>query len=165
MQSRMAAALADIKPYVATVTGVALLGAPAEIAVPIVRCLRRQSGVSVGPGLINLLNGTVALAVAHYFRRHPAQWQRLKEQPIPRLGGIPALAYLALSPAAAALWKQGAVFRHRSPLWGALASPIGLLQFALVLVALHRARRSQPTGGTERSNRRSAAQGVDDQPK
>jgi non-ribosomal peptide synthetase component F len=131
-----------MKPYVGAAGLVALLGAPAEIAVPIVRRLRRRSGVSVGPGVMNLFNGAVALAVAHYFRQHPAQWQRWlqKPRPLPTWASVTALAYLVLSPAAAACWKHGVVLRRRSPLWGGLGSPIGLLQAGLALGAFYRAR-------------------------
>ena len=68
----MAVALDEIKPYVLTVGAVAALGAPAEVVVPIVRRLRSQSGVSVGPGLVNVANGIVALGVVHYVLSAPS---------------------------------------------------------------------------------------------
>jgi hypothetical protein len=147
----MAAALDEIKPYVVTAGVVALFGTPAEIAVPIVRRLRHRSGVSVGPGLTNLVNGIVALGVARYFRRRPAQWQRWKHERIPPWGPIAVLVHLTLAPAAAARWERGVIFRRRSPLWGGLVSPVGLLQIALLVGALFRARLQGQ--GTARSGR------------
>ena len=128
--SPKAAALEEIKPYVLTAAAVSLFGTPAEIAVPIVRRLRRQSGISVGPALMNLANGVVALGVVHHLRQRPAE----AASTLPRWGPITALVYVAASPAAAAGWRRGVILRRRSPLWGALISPIGLLQGALVLV-------------------------------
>jgi hypothetical protein len=148
----MAAALEEIKPYVLVAGAVALLGTPADVAVPIVRRLRRRSGVQVGPNVMNLINGTVALGVTHYVRQHPAQWQRWQHRPLTRWAWTASLVYLAVSPAATAGWKRGVVFRGRSPLWGGLPSPIGLIQFALVLVALYRAQR----GAVLQGNRASA---------
>lgn len=144
--SHMADALRDIEPYVAAVSAVALLGSPAEIAVAIVRRLRGRSGVAVGPGGTNLLNGVAAVGVAHRFRQDTARWQQEKRRGIPGWGGIGGLAYLTLSPAVAARWRRGAVLPDRTPLWGALLSPIGLLQIALVLVALVRASRARSAG-------------------
>lgn len=144
--SHTAAALQDIQPYVATVAAVALLGAPAEIAVPIVRRVRGRSGVSIGPSGTTLLNGIVALGVAHWFRQRPARWQRVRQTGVPSWAGIGLLVHLTLSPAVAARWQGGVVLRRRSPLWGALVSPTGLLQLLLVLVALVRARQAQVRG-------------------
>jgi hypothetical protein len=152
MRPPMAAALDDIKPYVVTAGVVALFGTPAEIAVPVVRRLRHRSGVSIGPGMANLVNGIVALGVAHYVRQRPAQWQRWKHKPIPRWGRIAGVAYLTVSPAAAAGWKRGVILPRRTPLWGGLISPIGLLQITLVIVAISRAgraRSSEVTGAPE----------------
>ena len=150
----VSAALEEIKPYVLTVAAVALFGAPAEIAVPVVRRVRGQSGVSVTPGLTNVVNEIVALAVVHYFRQRPAQWQRRKRNGVPAWGRIAGLGYLVLSPAAAARCTGGVLFRSRTPLWGAVISPIGLLQVTLLLVALGRARRARPP---ERAGARKAA--------
>ncbi len=143
-RSLMTAALDEVKPYVLTVGAVAVLGTPAEIVVPIVRRLRRRSGVSVGPGLVNVVNGIVALGVARYVRQRPEQWQRWRRGRLPRWGPMTGLVYLTVSPAAAAGWKRGVILRRRSPLWAGLISPIGLLQGALVLGAVHRARRARP---------------------
>ncbi|MGY1661727.1 hypothetical protein ACI78Q_10975 [Geodermatophilus sp. SYSU D00705] len=143
-----AAVLDEIKPYVVAVGAVSLFGTPAEVAVPIVRRLRGRSGVSAGPGLMNLGNGLVALGIAHYFRRRPAQWRRWRRERIPRRAAIAGLLYLTLSPAAAG-WKRGVVFPGRSPLWGGFVSPIGLLQISLAVVALHRARRARSAGRRE----------------
>jgi hypothetical protein len=142
------AVLDDMKPYVGAVGAVALLGVPAEIGVPIVRRSRRQSGVSAAPGLMNLVNGILALAVVRYLRLRPAQWQRWKHQRIPRWAGIASLLYLALSPVAATRSKRAVIFPGRSPLWGVLVSPIGTLQIALTLGALYRARKAKSAGMT-----------------
>jgi hypothetical protein len=147
----MAAALDDIKPYAAAAGAVALFGTPAEVAVPIVRRLRRQSGVSMGPGLMNLANGVFAVGVARYFRQRPEQWQRWKHGRIPRWTRLAGLVYLTVSPAVAACWKGGVLFRRRTPLWGGLISPIGLLQITLLFVTLYRARRVQPSDVTRAS--------------
>ena len=145
----VAAVLGDIAPYFRAARAVALCGTPAEIAVPIVRRLRRQSGVSAAPGLMTLVNAISALAVTHYFRR-PAQWQRWEHKRIPGWAGIAGLVHLTLSPAAAAQWKRGVIFPRRSPLWAALVSPTtGLLHTLLTLVVVHRIRRTK--GATPRS--------------
>ena len=60
---QLAAALEDIKPYALAAGAVSLLGTPAEFGVPIGRRLRGKSGVSIGPGLMNLVNGAVAMGV------------------------------------------------------------------------------------------------------
>lgn len=151
---QLAAALEDLKPYVAAAAAVSLLGAPAELGVPLVRRLRRRSGVSLAPGLMTLVNGTVALAAVHFFRRHPDRWQRWKQARIARWAGSAALAHATLSPAAAAVWKPAVVLRGRSPLWGGLVTPIGQLQIAMLLVALHRARRARLRGSTGASEDR-----------
>ena len=75
---QLAAALEDIKPYALATGAVSLLGTPAEFGVPIVRRLRGKTGVSMGPGLMNLVNGAVAIGVVRFFRERPAQWQRWK---------------------------------------------------------------------------------------
>jgi hypothetical protein len=100
---------------------------------------------------MNLINGTVALGVAHYVRQHPAQWQRWRHEPVPRWGGLASLVYVAVSPAVAARWERGVVFRRRSPLWGGLISPVGLLQMALVLMALYGARRPRSSEAIDAS--------------
>jgi hypothetical protein len=141
----MATALDEIKPYVLTVGAVAALGAPAEVVVPIVRRLRSQSGVSVGPGLVNVANGIVALGVVHYVRQRPEQWQRWRRERLPRWGPITLLVHLSIAPALAAGWPRGVILRRRTPLWG-LLSLTGLLQSALILVAIHRARRASSPG-------------------
>lgn len=137
---RKAAVFDELKPYAAAIGAVGILGAPVEIVVPIVRRLRGETGVSMGPGLVNLANGLVVVAVVGYFRRRPAQWERWKGTVPAWLGG---LVYLLPAPATAAGWQRGVILRRRSPLWGELISPIGLLQVALMTVVVHRLRRLQ----------------------
>jgi hypothetical protein len=57
------------------------------------------------------------------------------------MGPIAGLAYLTLSPVAAAGWRWPEILRSRSPLWRELISPIGLLQITLLWLAFYRARR------------------------
>jgi hypothetical protein len=45
---RVVAALEDVKPYLVAVGAVAVLGTPADFAVPIMHRLRRRSGISLG---------------------------------------------------------------------------------------------------------------------
>ncbi len=137
----VAAALQDLRPYTAAVGAVALCGTPAEVVVPVVRRLRGRSGVSMGPGLVNLANGVVAVGVTRYFRHRPEEWHRLSGGRIPRWTGIAGLIYLTVSPAVGASWGRGVLFRRRTPLWGGVVSPVGLLQITLLLATLHRARR------------------------
>lgn len=148
---RLAAVLDDIKPYAAAAGAVSILGAPVEFGVPIVRRLRGRSGVSIGPGLVNLTNGILALGAVGYFRQRPERWQRWKHERIGPRAGLAALAYVALSPAAAAGSERTVILRGRTPLWGELISPIGLIQIALLLVALHRAGRARSSGTTRAS--------------
>jgi hypothetical protein len=148
----VAAVEEDMKPYFAAAGLVGLLGLPAEAAVPVVRRLRGRSGVPVGPAAMNLANAVVAVGFVHVGRRRPARWQRWEHQHIPRWALLTGAAYLALSPAVAAGSERAVILRHRSPLWGALVSPVGLLQFALLLVAVGRVWRARPSradpGGT-----------------
>jgi hypothetical protein len=143
-----AAVLADLGPYAAAVCAVALLGTPAEVVVPIVRRLRGRTGVSAGPGLVDLAHGVVALGITHRLRRHPARWERWRHADVPRWARVAAVAHLTLAPAAAAGWRRGVVLRGRSPLWGGVLSPVGLLQVGLAGVAVARLRglRSEQAG-------------------
>ena len=141
---RKTAVLDELKPYAAAIGAVGILGAPVELVVPIVRRLRGQSGVSMGPGLVNLANGLVVLVVVGYFHRRPAQWEKRRRVLPPRSYRFGGLVYLLLAPATAAGWQRGVILRRRSPLWGALISPIGLLHVALVSVVVHRVRRLPP---------------------
>ncbi len=143
----------ELTPYVGAVAAVALLGTPAEAAVPIVRRLRGRSGVSAAPGLVNLLNGVLALGVVHFSRRRPALRERWRHRHVPRWAMTAGLGYLTLSPAATAGWQRAVVLPGRSPLWGGCLSPIGLLQVAIGLLALHRLRRTTPRETAEQGGR------------
>ncbi len=127
----------------------ALLGLPAELAVPVVRRLRGRSGVATGPGLTNLADGVVALGLVHHLRRHPQRWQRWSHRDVPRWGVVAVLAHLVLSPVAAAGWARGVVLPGRSPLWGGLVSPVGLLQVVVGAAALRRVLRDRSADATE----------------
>ena len=111
------------------------------------RRLRGQSGVALGPGLMNLANGVLALAVVRHFRRRPERWQEWRTR-IPRWSGTAGLVYLSLSPVAAAGWKRAVLLPRRSPLWGGVISPIGLIQITLVVLGFSRARRARASGTT-----------------
>ncbi|MFW3171441.1 hypothetical protein [Geodermatophilus sp. CPCC 206100] len=141
-----AAVLDDLRPYLGAVGAVAMLGSTAEVAVPVVRCLRRRSGVPVGPGLVNLASGIVALGVAHHVRRRPGEWQRWQRRRIPRWAWLAGLVHLTLSPAVAAWGDRGVIRPGRSPLWAGLVSPVGLLRIALGLVAYTRVCRARAAG-------------------
>jgi hypothetical protein len=143
--SPLAIALEEIKPYVATAGVVGLFGTPADILVPVVRRLRGHTGMALGPSLMTLANGLLAIGAVHHFRRHRERWQRLTRG-LPQWAGLACLLYLALGPAAAGGWKRAVILRRRSPLWGAVVSPTGLLQLGLVCVALGRARRGRASG-------------------
>ena len=132
----------EIKPYVAAVGAVSLVGLPAEVLVPLVRRLTGRTGVAAGPGLTNLANGVVALVVTRYVRRRPGRWTALVESRAARPLGVASLLHVALAPAVAGRWERAVVLRGRSPLWGWQFSPIGLLQLLLVLVAVRRAGRA-----------------------
>jgi hypothetical protein len=139
----LVAAVGDIAPYLRVVRVVALLGTPAEIAVPIVRRLGRQTGVSAGPGLTTLVNAIVALALTHFIGR-PPQGQQRNDKSVPGWAGVVGRIYLVLSPAAAPLWRGGVIFPRRSPLWAVLISPTtGLLRTLLGLVVIYRVRRAK----------------------
>jgi hypothetical protein len=140
-QPPWAAAFTGLKPYIATVALVELVGGPAEFLVPVARRLRGEMGVSLGPGLVNLGSGLLALGVVRFFRRCPGLWEE-KRPRIPAWSGPAALGCLTLAPAAAAGWKRGVVLRRRSALWGAVIHPVGLLQITLLLDGLSRARAS-----------------------
>ena len=142
-----AAAIDDLKPYVAAAAIVGLLGTPAEIVVPVVRRLRGRSGVALGPGLMNLANGLLALAVVRHFRRRPELWEEWRTR-IPRWSGAAGLVYLSLSPVTAAGWKRAVLLPRRSSLWGGVISPIGLIQITLLVVGFSRARRARASGTT-----------------
>jgi hypothetical protein len=143
--SPLAIALEEIRPYVAPAGVVGLLGIPADILVPVVRRLRGDTGVALGPNLLTLANGLLAIGTVHRLRRHRERWQRLTRR-LPPWAGLAGMLYLALGPAAAGGWKRAVILRRRSPLWGAAISPTGLLQLVLVSVALGRARRGRASG-------------------
>jgi hypothetical protein len=143
--SPLAIALEEIKPYVATAGVVGLFGTPADILVPVVRRLRGDTGVALGPNLMSLANGLLAIGTVRHFRRHRERWQRLTRG-FPQWTGLAGMLYLAFGPVAAGGWKRAVILRRRSPLWGAAISPTGLLQLVLVSVALGRARRGRVSG-------------------
>jgi hypothetical protein len=146
---QLSAAFEDIKPYAMAAGAVSLLGTPAEFGVPLVRRLRSKSGLSLGPGLMNFVNGAIAIGAVRFFHERPAKWQRLKRTGTARWAGPAGLVYVALSPVAAAGLKQAVILPRRSPLWACLISPIGMLQIALLMLAFSRARRARhsPTAG------------------
>jgi hypothetical protein len=150
--AELSAAIEDIKPYAMAAGAVSLLGTPAEFGVPLARRLRGKSGVSIGPGLMNLVNGAVAMGLVRFLRERPAQWERWKRARIGGWARLAGLAYVALSPVAAASLKPAVILPRRSPLWAGLISPIGVLQIALLGRAFYRARRtrlSAPAGASE----------------
>lgn len=140
---RFAAVFEQAKPYAAVSGAVGLLGAPVEVLVPVVRRLRGRSGVSLGPGLVNLGNALLGLGVVHAFRTRPAWWARVTERPPPPWVAAVLVGYAVLSPAAAVRWRGGVVLPGRSALWGGLVSPAGLLHVALLLTTLRRAMRAR----------------------
>ncbi len=141
---RFTVAVDAAKPYLAATGVVSLLAGPAEVGVPVVRRLRGQSGIATGPHLVTLLNGLLGLAVVHVYRRDPDRWGRLRERRAPRwLAVVPV--HLLLSPLLAARWERGVVLRGRSPLWGGVLSPIGLVHVVLTAGALLRAVRAART--------------------
>jgi len=142
---RVAAVFDDMKPYLATAAVIGLCGAPTELAVPIVRRLLGRTGVSTGPGLVELANAVLGLAVVRLYRQQPARWARLRDRPVPR-GLLVLPLYLILSPAMAARWERAVVLRQRSPLWGAALSPVGVVQIGVLAVTISRARRAKRTG-------------------
>jgi hypothetical protein len=98
--------------------------------------------VSLGPGLVILVNGLVALSTVRFFRQKPDQWTRLREQPVARwFVAVPL--YLLLSPVAGARWERAVILRSRSALWGRLVSPVGWLKAALMTGTVHRAARAR----------------------
>jgi hypothetical protein len=120
--ARIAAAFDGVKPYVATTGAIALMGAPAEVVVPLGRRLRGRSGVSVGPGLVNLANGLIGLGLVHFFRRHPAGWKRSTAQGLPGGLGVAVLVSLLLGPAAAVRWGSGPWSCGTGPRCGVVSS-------------------------------------------
>ena len=140
---RFAAVFERAKPYAAVTGAVALLGTPVEVLVPVVRRLRGRSGVSLGPGLVNLLNGLLGLGVVHVFRTRPDRWARVEDRRLPPWVAAVLAGYAVLSPAAAARWRRGVVLPGRSALWGGLVSPLGLLQIVIMLSTLRRALRAR----------------------
>jgi hypothetical protein len=160
--AELSAAIEDIKPYAMAAGAVSLLGTPAEFGVPLVRRLRGKSGVSIGPGLMNLVNGAVAMGLVRFFRERPAQWERWKRTRMAGWARLVGLAYVALSPVAAASLKPAVILPRRSPLWAGLISPIGVLPIALLIRAFYRARRtrlSAPAGASENDVEPSHADG------
>ena len=138
----LVAAVGDIAPYLRVVRVVALLGTPAEVAVPIVRRLRHQSGVPTAPSLMTLANAVVALAMT-YFLPGAARWQGWEDRRIPGARRI-GVAYLVFSPTAAVQGERGVIFPGRSPLWAVLISPTtGLLRTLLGLVVSLRAGKAK----------------------
>jgi hypothetical protein len=93
--------------------------------------------------LMNLVNGAVAVGVVRFFRKRPTQWQRWKRGRMAGWARLAGLAYLTLSPVAAASWKPAVILPRRSPLWAGFISPIGGLQIALLMLAFYRARRAR----------------------
>jgi hypothetical protein len=152
--SLLAASLDDLKPYVAAAGLVGIFAIPAEIVVPVVRRLRGQTGVALGPGLVNLANGLLALCVVRFFRQRPEVWREWRTH-IPRWSVTAGMVYLVLGPMTATGWKRAVLLPRRSPLWGTI-SPIGLLQGTLLIVAFARARRAR-TSETTPSPRNGAA--------
>jgi hypothetical protein len=140
---RFAAVFERAKPYAAVTGAVALLGTPVEVLVPVVRRLRGRSGVSLGPGLVNLLNGLLGLGVLHVLRSRPARWARITDRPPPPWVALVLAGYAAVSPAAGARWQRAVVLPGRSALWGGVVSPLGLLQIAVMLTTLRRALRAR----------------------
>ena len=140
---RFAAVFEQAKPYAAVTGAVAVLGGPAEVLVPVVRRLRGRSGVSLGPGLVNLLNGLLGLGLVHFFRTRPARWAQVKDRRLPGWVALVPAGYAVLSPAVGARWQRGVVLPERSALWSGLISPIGLLQIAVMLTTLRRALRAR----------------------
>jgi hypothetical protein len=142
-RAQLAAALEDVKPYAMAAGAVSLLGTPAEFGVPIARRLRGKSGLSLGPGLMSLVNGAVAVGVVHLFRGRPALWQRWRPRFTTRGAYLVGLAYLTMSLVTAGNCERTVILPRRSPLWAGLISPIGLLQIALLMSAFYRARRAR----------------------
>jgi hypothetical protein len=140
---RVTAAYDEMRPYAAAAAGIALLGAPADVIVPIVRRLRGRPGVAVGPGLVTLSHSLLALGVVHVVRQDPARLARLKERR-PSRWLLAVRLYLLLSPAAAS--ERVIVLRHRSPLWGEAVHPAGWLQLLVLLATISRARRPRQEG-------------------
>jgi hypothetical protein len=68
------------RPYALALGSVAACGTPAEGAASIVQRPRRRSGVSLDPGLVNLVDGLVTLGVVRYGRQRPAQRPRWKRR-------------------------------------------------------------------------------------
>ena len=140
---RFAAVFERAKPYAAVTGAVAVLGGPAEVLVPVVRRLRGRSGVSLGPGLVNLLNGLLGLGLVYFSRTRPARWAQIRDRRLPPWLAAVVLGYVMLSPVAAARWQRGVVLPERSALWSGLISPLGLLQIVVMLTTLRRALRAR----------------------
>jgi hypothetical protein len=140
---RFTAVFEQMRPYAAVTGAVAVLGTPVEVLVPVVRRLRGRSGVSLGPGLVNLVNGLLGLGVVHVFHTRPARWARVRDRRLPPWVAAVLVGYAVLSPAAAAGWRRGVVLPGRSALWGGVVSPVGVLQVVLVLSTLRRGLRAR----------------------
>jgi len=135
----VAAVWDDLKPYAAAASLVQVLGTPAELVVPVVRRLLGRDGVSLVPGLVSAGNGLVGLAVVRFVRGRPD----LSEEPVPRALLMAALGHLLLSPLAGAWGERAVVLRGRSPLWGGVVLPSGVVPIAVMATAVVRARRAR----------------------
>jgi hypothetical protein len=112
------------------------LATPVELAVPVVRSLRRERGVQAGPALAGLLSVAAGLASTARVVADPASV------------GLDDRAFIAVAagavvlPAAAAVVPATVVLRRRSPLWGWALWLLARLTTAAVLAAgVDRARR------------------------
>ena len=138
------AAFEEMKPYWVAAGAIGLLSAPAEVLLPVVRRLRRRTGIATGPSLVIMANASLALGGAHLLRRRPSTQAALAGRRVsPWLLAVPI--HVLLSPALAAGWERGVVLRGRSALWGGLVSTSGLVQIAVLVVTITRARRARRT--------------------
>ena len=134
----------EMKPYLAVAGAIGLLSAPAEVLLPVVRRLRRRTGIAIGPSSVIVANEALALGALHRLRRRPEVWAALKGRRIaPWHLTVPL--YLLLSPVVATRWERAVVLRGRSALWGGVLSTSGLVQVALLAVTIARARRARRT--------------------
>ena len=134
----------EMKPYFMVATGVSLLSFPAEVLLPVVRRLRRRTGVSVGPSLVIVANASLALGAFHLRWRRPGSRAALRERRAAPWHLVVPL-YLLLSPVLATGWERAVVLRGRSALWGGALSSSGLVQTAVLGVMIVRARRARRT--------------------
>ena len=141
---RSAAVFEEMKPYLAAAGAVGLLSAPAELLLPVVRRLRQETGIAVGPWMVIVANASLALGAVHLLRRRPGAWAALKGRRVPPwLLAVPL--HVLLSPALASGSDRAVVLRGRSPLWGGVVSASGLVQVAVLAVTITRARRARRT--------------------